>query len=86
MSFTIFNSLSAAQSLHNCVLKAVAGIVLQTKINLQVSYITNKDNNIRADLLSHFLFIDYQHQFPADCVHTFEPPQHLLPAQWRKSF
>lgn len=43
-SVAMFNSLGAAESLHNSVIQAVAGIILQTGIDLKVCHIAGKDN------------------------------------------
>ncbi|KAL4255183.1 hypothetical protein AB1N83_014102 [Pleurotus pulmonarius] len=71
--------------MHNAPLRASAEIILSTGIDLRVRHIAGKDN-IRADLLSRLLFDDYSRQFPADQVHTFEPPRELLPSAWRNLF
>ncbi|THU89309.1 hypothetical protein K435DRAFT_678323 [Dendrothele bispora CBS 962.96] len=77
------DSLNSVEVL-NSILLAIADIILKG-IDLRVRHIPGKDN-IRADLLSRFLFDDYKHQFPSECICTFEPPREVLPAQWRESF
>jgi hypothetical protein len=72
------NSLRASESLHNGVLLVIAGIILNTGIDLCVRHIDGK-MNIRADILSH-LFQDYSLKFLSDHVCTFTPPRELLPA------
>ncbi|KNZ72388.1 hypothetical protein J132_03479 [Termitomyces sp. J132] len=84
-SVVVFNSLGASKSLHNSVVWAVAGIILQTGIDLKVCHIAGKDN-IRADLLSQLLFNEYRRKFPADRVRQFEPPRGLLPTRWSWCF
>jgi len=53
-SVVVFDSLSAAEHLHNGVLLAMAKVILQSSIDLRVHHIRGKEN-IRADLLSHLL-------------------------------
>ncbi|KZT02559.1 uncharacterized protein LAESUDRAFT_619765, partial [Laetiporus sulphureus 93-53] len=72
-SVDALNSLSVQQSLHNAPLKAIAGIVMESGIDIRVHHIPGKQN-ICADLLSHLLLDDYAAQFPADHVHLFSPP------------
>jgi hypothetical protein len=84
-SVQIHNSLRATEALHNGVLLAIASIIIRTGIDLRVRHIPGKEN-IRADLLSRFLFKDFHRQFPSYRVHSFEPPRDLLPARWRQSF
>jgi len=79
------NSLRAVESLHNGPLLAIAGIILNSGIDLRVRHIDGK-KNIRADLLSRLLLKDYSLRFPSDRVRTFEPPRELLPARWRECF
>jgi hypothetical protein len=67
-------------------LLAAASIVLQSGIDVKVCHIPGKDN-LRADLLSRALLSDYERLFPADKVHRFEPPRHLLPdCPWKGAF
>jgi len=84
-SVGVFDSLSAAEDMHNSVLMAVAGLVLQSSIDLCVRHIEGK-KNMHADLLSHLLLDEYHHKFPHDCVRHFLPPKELLPTQWTQSF
>ncbi len=84
-SVGVFNSLSASEPLHNSVLMATAGLIMEAGIDLRVRHIKGKDN-IGADMLSRLLFEDYKCLYPQDRVRTFSPPRHLLPAQWRDSF
>jgi hypothetical protein len=84
-SVAVFNSLSAAEPIHNCVLMGVAGLVMQSGIDVRVRHISGKDN-VRADMLSRLLFEDYKLKFPQDRVRTFSPPRDLLPARWREAF
>jgi hypothetical protein len=79
------NSLRASESLHNGPLLAIAGIILNSGIDLRVRHIEGK-TNIRADLLSRLLFEEYSLKFPSDRVRTFIPPRDLLPARWRECF
>lgn len=81
----VLNSLGTSQSIHNGPLLALAGIILQSGIDLRVRHIPGKEN-LRADLLSRLLFADYSRQFPSDRVHSFDPPRDLLPARWRECF
>lgn len=57
-SVAVFNSLGATEDSHNSVVKAVAGIIIQTGIDLRVCHIAGKDN-MQADLLSCLLFDDF---------------------------
>ena len=84
-SIQVMNSLYARESSHNSILLAIAGIVLQTGIDLRFRHIPGKDN-IRADLLSRLLLEDYHLQFPADRVRFFTPPREILPERWRECF
>ena len=84
-SVGVFNSLSAAQPMHNGVLLGVAQVILCSGIDLRVRHIEGKQN-IKADLLSHLLFDEFHRKFPSIRVHLFDPPHDLLPARWRKSF
>ena len=78
-SVVVFDSLSAAEHLHNGILLAMVKVILQSGIDLRVRHIRGKEN-IQANLLSRLLFDEYHHQFPQDHIHTFSPPQELLPA------
>jgi hypothetical protein len=77
-SVAAFNSLGVSETLHNGPLLGVASIVLHSGVDIHVHHISGKDN-LHADLLSHLLFDEYKQAFPTDCIHTFEPPQELLP-------
>ncbi|KAJ7279667.1 hypothetical protein C8J57DRAFT_1058658 [Mycena rebaudengoi] len=66
-SVQIHNSLKAGEALHNGVLLAIAGIVLETGIDVRVRHIPGKLNT-RADLLSRLLFEDFHHLFPSHRV------------------
>jgi hypothetical protein len=84
-SVTAYSSLRAAEPLHNSVLLALAGVLLQTGIDLRIRHIAGKDN-IRADLLSRLMIDEFYHQFPSESVRLFSPPRELLPARWRECF
>lgn len=84
-SVQVFSSLHTTQSIHNGPLLAVAGIILRSGIDLRVSHIPGKEN-VRADLLSRSLLVDFERQFPSYRVRSFEPPRELLPTRWRESF
>jgi hypothetical protein len=84
-SVTAYSSLRATEFLHNSILLALAGILLQTGIDLRISHISGKDN-IKADLLSRLMIDEYYRHFPADRVCLFSPPRELLPARWRECF
>jgi hypothetical protein len=84
-SVSVFNTLRANESLHNAPLLAVAGIILESGIDLRVRHIPGK-LNIRADLLSRLPLDEYKIRFPADPVRLFSPPRDLLPARWRACF
>lgn len=76
-SVAAFNSLGVSETLHNGPLLGVASIVLHSGIDVHVHHISGKDN-LCTDLLSRLLFDEYKQALPADCIHTFEPPQELL--------
>jgi hypothetical protein len=84
-SVSVFNTLRANESIHNAPLLAVAGIILESGMDLRVRHIPGK-LNIRADLLSRLLLDEYRSKFPADRVRLFSPPRDLLPARWRACF
>ena len=84
-SVAAFNSLRVSEALHNGPLMAVAGIIMQSGIDLRIRHIPGK-LNIRADLLSRLLLNEYCAKFPHDCVRLFSPPRDLLPARWRGCF
>jgi hypothetical protein len=60
-------------SLYNSVLLALAGILLQTGIDLWICHISGKDN-IRVDLLSRLMIEEYFLCFPAEHVCLFSLP------------
>ena len=84
-SVAAYSSLRAAEPIHNSVLLALAGILLQTGIDLRVRHIAGKEN-VRADLLSRLMIDEYYRRFPAERVCLFSPPRELLPARWRECF
>jgi hypothetical protein len=84
-SVAAYSSLRAAEPLHNCVLLALAGILLETGIDLRIRHIAGKDNT-RADLLSRLMIDDFHLRFPSESVCVFSPPRDLLPARWRECF
>ncbi|KAF8797567.1 hypothetical protein BYT27DRAFT_7125287 [Phlegmacium glaucopus] len=84
-SVAAYSSLRAAESLHNSVLLALAGILLETGIDLRIRHIAGKEN-IRADLLSRLMVDEFYRQFPSESVCLFSPPRELLPARWRECF
>ena len=84
-SVAAYSSLRAAESIHNSVLLALAGILLETGIDLRIWHIAGKEN-IKADLLSRLMIDEYHHRFPSDRIRLFSPPRELLPARWRGCF
>jgi hypothetical protein len=84
-SVAAYSSLRAAESMHNSVLLALAGILLQTGMDLRIHHIAGKDN-LQADLLSRLMINEFHRQFPSQSVCVFSPPQELLPARWRECF
>ena len=84
-SVGVFNSLRASQAIHNGPLLAVAGLMLNTGIDLRVLHIEGK-KNLRADFLSRLLLAEYSRKFPSDRVRSFVPPRESLPARWRECF
>ena len=84
-SVAVLNSLHAVESLHNAPLLAIAGIILQTRMDLHVRFIKGKMNTC-TDMLSCLLVDKYQRKFPSNRVERFAPPRELLPAQWRECF
>jgi len=84
-SVGVLNSLSASEALHTAPLLAIAEIILYSGINLCVHHVQGSQN-VRADMLSWLLLVDYSWQYPSDRVHTLVPPQELLPARWRECF
>ena len=77
-SVAVFNSLCVSEALHNGPLMAVAGVILQSGIDLRVRHIPGK-LNMWADLLSRLLLDEYHAKFPLDHVCLFSPPRDLLP-------
>ena len=84
-SVASYSSLRAAEPCHNSVLLALAGILLETGMDLRIRHISGKEN-IRADLLSRLMIDDYHRRFPSESVCLFSPPRELLPARWRECF
>ena len=84
-SVAAYSSLRAAEPIHNSVLLALAGILLETGMDLRIRHIAGKDN-IRADLLSRLMINDFHRRFPSESVCLFSPPRELLPARWRECF
>lgn len=84
-SVAAYSSLHAAESVHNSVLLALAGILLETGMDLRIRHIAGKDNT-KADLLSRLMIDEYYHRFPSESVCLFSPPRELLPTRWRGCF
>ena len=84
-SVAAYNSLKAAEPMHNSVLLALAGILMETGIDLRIRHIAGKENT-RADLLSRLMIDDFYRRFPSESVCLFSPPRDLLPARWRECF
>ena len=84
-SVAAYSSLHAAESMHNSVLLALAGVLLETGIDLRIRHIAGKEN-IKADLLSRLMIDEYLRRFPSERVRLFSPPRELLPARWRGCF
>ena len=84
-SVAAYSSLRASEPIHNSVLLALAGILLETGMDLRIRHIAGKDN-IRADLLSRLMIDEFHHRFPSQSVCLFSPPRDLLPARWRECF
>lgn len=84
-SVAAYSSLRASESMHNSVLLALAGILLETGIDLRIRHIAGKEN-IRADLLSRLMIDEFHRRFPSESVRIFSPPRDLLPARWRECF
>ena len=84
-SVAAYSSLRAAESMHNSVLLALAGILLETGMDLRIRHIPGKENT-RADLLSRLMIDEFHHRFPAERVCLFAPPRELLPTRWRECF
>jgi len=79
-SVASYSSLHASESLHNSVLLALAGILLQTGMDLRIRHIAGKVN-IKADLLSRLMIDKYYRRFPSESVCLFSPPRELLPVR-----
>ncbi|KAF6743493.1 hypothetical protein DFP72DRAFT_827709 [Ephemerocybe angulata] len=84
-SVGVLNSLSARNPLHNGVVRGIAGLIMESGIDLRVRHIAGHDN-IRADMLSRLMIDEYHRRFPSDRVRRFSPPRELLPARWRECF
>lgn len=84
-SVGVLRSLGARQPIHNGVVRAIAGIAMESGIDIRVRHIAG-GNNVRADMLSRLLIDEYQRSYPFDRVHRFSPPRELLPARWRGCF
>lgn len=84
-SVAAYSSLRAAESMHNSVLLALAGILIETRIDLRIRHIAGKEN-IKANLLSRLMIDEYYCRFPSESVCVFSPPRELLPARWRSCF
>ena len=84
-SVAAYSSLRAAESIHNSVLLALAGILLETGMDLRIRHIAGKENT-RADLLSRLMIDEFHHRFPSHRVCLFSPPRELLPTRWRECF
>ena len=84
-SVAAYSSLRASEPIHNSVLLALAGILLETGMDLRIRHIAGKDN-IRADLLSRLMIDEFHRRFPSQSVCLFSPPRDLLPARWRECF
>jgi hypothetical protein len=84
-SVASYSSLRATESSHNYLLLALAGILIETGIDLRIRHIAGK-LNIKADLLSRLMVDEFYHRFPSESVRLFSPPRELLPARWRECF
>jgi hypothetical protein len=84
-SVAAYSSLRASESLHISVLLALAGILLETGIDLRIRHIAGKENT-RADLLSRLMIDEFHRRFPSESVCLFSPPRELLPTRWRECF
>lgn len=82
-SVGVLNSLAPEQQMHNAALLGISHIMLASGLDLRVRHIEGKLN---IDLLSRLLFDEFHQKFPSICVRLFEPPRHLLPAQWQRTF
>jgi hypothetical protein len=84
-SVAAYSSLQAAEPIHNSVLLALAGILLQTGMDLCIRHIAGKENT-RADLLSRLMIDEFFRRFPSESVCLFSSPRELLPTRWRGCF
>ena len=84
-SVAAYSSLRASESIHNSVLLALAGILLETGIDLRIRHIAGKENT-KADLLSRLMIDEFHRRFPSQSVCLFSPPRDLLPTRWRECF
>ena len=84
-SVASLNSLSTSTEMHTAPLLALAKVILHSGIDLRVRHIDGV-SNVRADLLSRMLLVDYRRAYPDDTIAVFEPPRLLLPERWRVSF
>ena len=84
-SVQVFDSLRAEQPMHNAPLRAIAGILIATGLELRVRHIAGKDN-VAADLLSRLLFTEFRKKFPSHSVESFSPPTGLLSVPWKDMF
>lgn len=84
-SVAAYSSLRATESCHNYILLALAGILLETGIDLRIRHIAGKENT-KADLLSRLMIDEFYHRFPLESVCLFSPPRDLLPTRWRGCF
>lgn len=84
-SVAAYSSLCASESIHNSILLALAGILLETRIDLRICHIAGKQN-IRADLLSRLMIDEFHCHFPSENICLFSPPQELLLTRWRECF
>jgi len=84
-SVAAYSALRATESMHNSVLLALAGILMETGMDLCIRHIAGIDNT-KADLLSRLMIDKFYHRFPSESVCLFSPPRELLPARWRECF
>ena len=84
-SVAAYSSLRASESLHIAVLLTLAGILLETGMDLRICHIAGKENT-RANLLSWLMIDKFHHRFPSESVCLFSPPRELLLARWREYF
>lgn len=84
-SIAAYSSLQASEPSHNYVLLALAGVLLETGIDLCIRHINGK-NNTKADLLSRIMIDEFYCRYPTESVCLFSPPRDLLPVRWRDCF